>query len=404
MHLYRLALVALAPLLVQALVRDVPGLNGPVPYVPWTAGQKKTPSQFVHPGLWHSHQDLETMRTGVLNGEEPWKSGYEAFANSSFSQATYEIQGPHAVISRGSVSNYSSFANDARAAYQNAIMWYITKDEAHWTRSTTILDAWGTNLTDIIGTDRSLLIGIEGTLLVNAAEIMRWEGGWKEAGAAWQGGKGFSVQLYWLFLRQSIVIGQANYGIASIKALLDFAAYLEDVSAYNYAIWAWKNDPCAGIEATIDSRTGQSSESGRDQSHAMNSLGWLALAARTSKNQGHDLFGYADNLLLHGAEYVAKYNLNESVPYDPSFRRCESVLVDGPWEEISEYNRGVVRQSGGTVKKSPAVWDLLYYTSEAKGLPNPWTTQAKDAYDKAGGEVVTGGEMPGFGDLLWAAG
>jgi hypothetical protein len=52
---------------------------------------------------------------------------------------------------------------------------YITKDPAHWTRSTTLLDAWGTTLTDIIGTDRSLLIGIEGTLLVNAAEIMRWE-------------------------------------------------------------------------------------------------------------------------------------------------------------------------------------------------------------------------------------
>ncbi len=62
------------------------------------------------------------MRTGVLEGKERWKSGYEAFANSSFSQATYEMQGPYAVISRGFVSNYTSFANDARAAYQNAIM------------------------------------------------------------------------------------------------------------------------------------------------------------------------------------------------------------------------------------------------------------------------------------------
>ena len=231
---------------------------------------------------------------------------------------------------------------------------------------------------------------------------MRWEGGWKEAGAAWQGGSGFSIQLYWLFLRQSINIGQANYGIASIKALLDFAVYLEDVAVYNYAIWAWKNDPCAGIEATINSRTGQSSESGRDQGHAMNSLGWLALAARTSKNQGYDLFSYRNNLLLRGAEYTAKFNLNESVPYDPAWRRCESVLVDGPWEEISENKKAIVYESDRVVKKSPAVWDLLYYTSEAQGLRNPWTTKAKEAYDEAGGEVVTGGEMPGFGDLLWA--
>ena len=50
-------------------------------------------------------------------------------------------------------------------------------------RSTTILDAWGTTLTDIVGTDTSLLVGLEGTMFANAAEIMRWEGNWTEAGA-----------------------------------------------------------------------------------------------------------------------------------------------------------------------------------------------------------------------------
>lgn len=109
-------------------------------------------------------------------------------------------------------------------------MWYITKDQAHWDRATTILDAWGTNLTNIIGLDTSLLVGLEGSMLANAAEIMRWEGNWTEVGARWQGGAGFSNQLYWLFARQSIIIGQANYGMASIKALLDFAVYLDDVS------------------------------------------------------------------------------------------------------------------------------------------------------------------------------
>lgn len=280
---------------------------------------------------------------------------------------------------------------------------YITKSNSHWDRSTTILDAWGTNLEDIIGTDRSLLIGIEGTLFVNAAEIMRWEGQWKEAEAKWQGGEGFSIQLYWLFLRQSIVIGQANYGIASIKALLDFAVYFEDVALYNYALWSWKYDQCAGIEATISKITGQNSESGRDQGHVMSGLGWLALAARTSKNQGYDLFSFADNLLLKGAEYTAKFNLNNSVPYDPKWRRCEAILVDGPWDSISEHNKGIVYDSGGVSKKSPAVWDLLYYTSEERRLQNPWTTEAKKTYDAGGGEVVTGGEMPGFGDLLWAS-
>ncbi|KAJ5223126.1 uncharacterized protein N7469_009366 [Penicillium citrinum] len=81
---------------------------------------------------------------------------------------------------------------------------------------------------------------------------------------------------------------------------MDFAVYLKDLALYNYAGWSWKYDPCAGIEATISKETGQNSESGRDQGHVMSGLGWLALAAQTSRNQGHDLFSFADNLLSEG--------------------------------------------------------------------------------------------------------
>jgi hypothetical protein len=75
-----------------------------------------------------------------------------------------------------------------------------------------------------------LLIGLEGVMLANAAEIMRWEGGWVEQGAIWYGGSGFSNQLYWLFARQSIIIGQANYGMISTGALFAFSVYLDDIT------------------------------------------------------------------------------------------------------------------------------------------------------------------------------
>jgi hypothetical protein len=256
----------------HALVSDVPGINGPIiPILPESAKHditpflKTRPSDFVHPGIWHTHSDLERMRNGVHHKQDPWASAFAAFAEDSYSAANYSMQGPHAVISRGAISNYTSFTADTRAAWQNALMWYITRDEAHWTRSTTILDAWGTNLTNIIGTDRSLLVGLEGAMFVNAAEIMRHEGNWTEAGASYKGGSGFSVQLYWLFARQSVVIGQANYGLASIKALLDFAVYLDDVAMWNYAINAYMNDLCAGPMRMFEPKTGQSVEAGRDQ-------------------------------------------------------------------------------------------------------------------------------------------
>lgn len=247
-------------------LNGLPVLNGPItpPYFNTIPGMKTRVGEFVHPGLWHTHDDLERIRLGVQNGTEPWKSAFVNFTTDRFSSSEvrgkgsppqnlshgsnietpflmileyrhlnyhvliilhyiqYQMKGPHPVLCRGACSNYTSFSYDVRAAWQNALMWYITRNQSHWDRATTILDSWGSNLTDVIGTDTALLVSLDGDLLVNAAEIMRWEGGWDDGS--------FSNQLYWLFARQSIIIGQANYGLATIKGLLSFAVYLDDVS------------------------------------------------------------------------------------------------------------------------------------------------------------------------------
>ncbi|KAF6829517.1 glycoside hydrolase family 92 [Colletotrichum plurivorum] len=394
-----LSVAGLLALPCLATVADIPSAFGPVyPLVPSSpAGDisqylKRRPSDFVHPGIWHTHEDLERMRSGVLDGKEPWKSTYDVFSKDSFSQASYQMKGPYPVISRGSVSNHSSFVSDSRAAWQNAIMWYITRDDAHWNRSTAILDGWGSALVDIIGTDRSLLIGLDGDLFVNAAEIMRWEGNWTETGAKWQGGSGFSIQLYWLFSRQSVAVGQANYGMASIKALLSFAVYLDDVTLYNYAINEYLNNPCAGLYSMFEPETGQSSESGRDQSHAMSGIGWTAMAARVAQSQGSDLFSQGDDLILKGAEYSAKFNLNQTVKYDPKWFRCEAVLVNGPWAEISQDKRGVTA--------SNPMWDIIYYEYVVKRKRDaPWTTKAKETVGPER-RLITN-DHPSWGGLIW---
>ncbi|KAL5339329.1 chondroitin AC/alginate lyase [Aspergillus crustosus] len=395
--LLQTALLATFCLNAAATVAEIPGINPPIPRVADMADIntsrffKKKPGDFVHPGIWHTHEDLE-LRNNVRKGKEPWASAFEKFSADSYSQANYTMKGPAAVISRGSPSNYTSFANDARAAWQNTWMWYITKDQGHWDRSITILDAWGSNLTNIIGTDRSLMIGLDGDLFVNAAEIMRWEGGWKESGAKWQGRNGFSIQLYWLFAKQSIPIGQANYELASIKALMSFAVYLDDIQLWNYAVDAYIQDNSAGLFATYEPRTGQSGESGRDQSHAMSGLGWAAYAARVGQSQNLDLYSLGDNLLLKGAEYAAKFNLNESVEYDPKWFRCEAVLVNGPWDEISEEKRGVTNIN--------PVWGILYYEYVKKRkLRAPWTSKAKE---EEGFEGAASNDHPSWGDLIWA--
>lgn len=124
----------------------------------------------------------------------------------------------------------------------------------------------------------------------------------------------------------------------------------------------------------------------------MSGMAWSAYGARVAQTQGSDLYSLNNNLLLKAAEYTAKYNLNETVTYDPKWYRCEAILVDGPWATISNISRGVTA-------KNP-VWDILYYQYVVKRKKNaPWTTKAKK-------EVVEGhiasNDHPSWGDLIWS--
>lgn len=148
----------------------------------------------------------------------------------------------------------------------------------------------------------------------------------------------------------------------------------------------------------------------------LGSLGWSAYAsvllarknlasaanprlrsAKVVQNQGFDIFGLNDNLLLKGAEYSAEYNLGNTVTYDPSWYRCEAVLVNGPWSQIAEYGRGITSDY--------PIWNLYYYEYVVKrGLEATWTAQARDEEGFEG--LYTGGptrdEHPSWGGLIWA--
>lgn len=69
--------LALGPVLVE-------GSCGGIGHV---KGSKRRIGDFVHPGLWHTHDDLERMRLGVDEGKEPYASAFANFSKSPFSQA-----------------------------------------------------------------------------------------------------------------------------------------------------------------------------------------------------------------------------------------------------------------------------------------------------------------------------
>jgi hypothetical protein len=69
------------------------------------------------------------------------------------------------------------------------------------------------------------------------------------------------------------------------------------------------------------------------------------------------------NRLAKGLEYTAKYLLNETVPYDPAFARCNASLLGGPWTNVSTQGLWPVRP----------VWELGYAMYAQKNVSMPYT-------------------------------
>lgn len=65
-------------------LNGLPVLNGPINPTNPVLGMKTRVGDFIHPGLWHTHDDLERMRLGVKNGQEPYKTAFVNFSTDPF--------------------------------------------------------------------------------------------------------------------------------------------------------------------------------------------------------------------------------------------------------------------------------------------------------------------------------
>jgi hypothetical protein len=102
-------------------------------------------------------------------------------------------------------------------------------------------------------------------------------------------------------------------------------------------------------------------------------------------DQGEDLFAYEDNKVLALAEYTAKYNLGEDVPFT-NYTNCEGQAMT----EISANGRGTLRPS----------WELLYNQYvKRKGLAAPYSQRFAEMLRPEGGGGHYGTNSGGFDQL-----
>lgn len=137
------------------------------------------------------------------------------------------------------------------------------------------------------------------------------------------------------------------------------------------------NDGCMGFMGNLipvlhdDERgpygkLGQMQESGRDQGHCLMSIGLTSDICQTAWSQGDDLYGYMDNRMAAGAEFVAAYNYGN--------------VDDLPWTEY--------RYADRLTAFSENVWCMTGPSGETRGGMRPIWNRLVGHY-----EGVRGREM-----------
>lgn len=322
---------------------------------------------FAHPGILHTQEDLDRMRSAVAAKEDPVYSGYQAMAADSRSSYDYTAANTGQITTwgRGPYNYQDQAPNDAAAAYQNALMWYITQDVRYADKARDIVDIWSRTLEGITGADGELGASLQGFKFVNAAEILRHTGydGWAVEDIA-RCEK--SLKDVWYKAQSGYALfANGGWDAGIIQTVLGIAVFCDDRVMFEDAVrYAAAGAGNGSIRHRIVNATGQGQESGRDQTHEQLALGLLASASQVAWNQGVDLFAFAANRILAGYEYDAKYNLgNDDVPFAADLDRTGKYIKTA----VTTLVRGLSRP----------IFELAYahYVS-VLGLSAPYTKQA----------------------------
>jgi autotransporter-associated beta strand protein len=355
---------------------------------------------FVHPGLLHTQDAFDRMRTKVAANAQPWKGSWDILVANSHSSLTRPIATVPSVIYRGfdgtHAENYASLFRDAASAYATALRWQISGDTAYANKSIAILNAWSAGLTTISGTsDKFLLAGIQGYQLANAAEIMRMYSGWTATDLNrfknWMLTVFYSMNKDFLTNHNGSCISHywANWDLCNLASMLSIGVLCDRRDIYDDAINYYKtgagNGAIQKMVPYVHGELAQYQESGRDQGHTVLGVALAGSICEMAWNQGEDLYGYDNNRLLKAFEYIAKYNLGYDVPYT-TYSNCDGIVQT----IVSPDGRGNIRP----------VWELVYnHYVHRKGLAALWCSLFAQRVRPEGGGGNYGPNSGGYDQL-----
>ena len=326
--------------------------------------------KFQHPGINQSAADLAFMKKQVLSNQQPYKDAFERLKAAT--SLDFVVK-PYTHVLRGSYGRPNIGGDDlskgANMAYNCALIWYISGDQAYARKAIEILDAWSVTLWDFDYNDAKLLAAWTGHLLCNAAEILRYtpSSGWEQGNT--DRFTKLMMTVYYPLLRYYFPQANGNWDGAIIHTLLAIGTFTDNRSIFNQAIDHYLHAPVNGSLFKYIYPSGQCQESTRDQAHVQLGLGEFAGAAQIAYTQGVDLFKAGGNRLALGYEYTARYLLGDT-PH------CYGILSDRAMTLRDDY-------------------EYVYRHYKAMGVDLPYTKLAADSIQaKATRSILTSVRNP----------
>ncbi|MCM4156949.1 PA14 domain-containing protein [Gramella sp. AN32] len=412
--------------------------NDPATYA-FPGASSSAQAQFVHPGISHKKSDLDRMKYMVEAEIDPWYTSYQNMVADSKSSYNYEVRGNESFteLGRDSGVNYGAWNSDIRAAYYNAIRWYITGDTRHADKAVEIFKAWS-NLTSVTSGGTESLSGGVAYIMIEAAEIIKstypgWSSNDIQAFKDMLVYPGYSnttvpedvrnnATFYWKSY-QGDPVRHGNQGLSGWRTVMAMGIFLDNEIMYDRALRYIKGQPHRpddlpyppgpNTSTTLKSsgehadtynisrgssiedygynevmtnyiyENGQSQESSRDQDHVLFGLGLLSSMAEMAWNQGEDLYSHEDSRLLEGLEFSLRYNVSYQASYPDQTSPWEPTnFIQGFDRTGRWYSKSMSPEGRGDFTKNRPSWEMSTAHYIGRGIKSEndakWTQRARD--------------------------
>lgn len=298
---------------------------------------------FKHPGVLDTREQLDFVRARVQAGDEPWASAFAKLKESRYASLSYTAS-PRAVVECGPYSKPDIGCReeraDAAAAYTHALLWYVTRDEAHARKTIEILNAWSAVVKGHAGHNAPLQASWTASIIPRAAEIIRYSyDGWKPA----------DIERFGQMLRTAYlpVIEEGrpgfngNWEFSMIEAMIGCGVFLDDQRLFDQAIAMWrkrtpayfylKTDGDMPIPPPLAEKNtkedlikywygqttfvdGLGQETCRDFGHLQMGMAAMIDTAETARIHGVDLYGEQTKRITAAMEFHAGFLLGDPIP------------------------------------------------------------------------------------------